>query len=506
MKGKKLIFLLSFLLSPSFAFARVDYVPAPLKELFKWFFLALPDQLKAGDEMAVVWCKVIIFILVFAVLYVGVSKIPAFGEKKNIAVIISMIVSLMSTILIPTGTVKFLYYEYAVITPILVGLTPVIVGVYLARKVQAQGVRRIIYISAGVVCLFFGGYLMGYTMAEISYRSSPLDTATLEQPSYSDVNTQDINFQAGQYIQTGGMILIFMGFFSGIGAGRHGAGLFGGGPAVDSAASAGLGRGDARKVEREEKKENVALQVERSEEDKLDADIKNLWSNISKDMKILDALRQYFRNVMGIIGRSRGYLQQGAIDNIRQQLKSLADDIRIRTTTLETEHLKLVVQLIGNDRTIEDHINRIKRLSNRIKKEDTKIVNKLKRAHTAASNRVIQQEIQKISLDKRVRAEDVYIKKIVTYQIKMLKKIKGKKHVEDLQTALRNGMTGILNAATSPKPPLEELRRAEINFKKALEIDERVEQIVIYLGKLVQQLAKIEDDMAQATKAEQKKS
>ena len=187
-------------------------------------------------------------------------------------------------------------------------------------------------------------------------------------------------------------------------------------------------------------------------------------------------------------------------------MKSLADDIRIRTTTLETEHLKLVVQLIGNDRTIEDHINRIKRLSNRIKKEDTKIVNKLKRAHTAASNRVIQQEIQKISLDKRVRAEDVYIKKIVTYQIKMLKKIKGKKHVEDLQTALRNGMTGILNAATSPKPPLEELRRDEINFKKALEIDERVEQIVIYLGKLVQQLAKIEDDMAQATKAEQKKS
>ena len=130
MGKKKVIFLLvSLVLMASFApFVNAqtqDFIPQILKDFLKWIFLTLPEQAQSGQEAFVIYFRLILWVAVFAIVYLGASRIfRQEGGNNRIAATVSAIFALISVMFIPKGILMFLFTTYSAVVSISMALAP----------------------------------------------------------------------------------------------------------------------------------------------------------------------------------------------------------------------------------------------------------------------------------------------------------------------------------------------------------------------------------------------
>ena len=152
--GRKKVFLLlaSLVLMSLFSnFASAQEEGAGLGEAFdtiRELFAFLPElvtleKLIGGDTAAIFWAKFLVWLLLFAVLFFGASKV--FPDNKRIAVIVALVIALMGTLLIPYPILVNIFQTYGLVAGIVVWAIPLVAGMYIAHKVENPFARALIY-------------------------------------------------------------------------------------------------------------------------------------------------------------------------------------------------------------------------------------------------------------------------------------------------------------------------------------------------------------------------
>ena len=193
MSRNKKIGFLGFLLSSFFinlstVFAQDDIV----SEWLRFIFVDLGDLAESGDQIFIIYSKIILFFLVFAIIFWSSEKI--FQEKAKIAGVIAFIISLMSVILLPGDVIITIFKTYSVIIGYGFILLPVIVGLVLAHKFKGEGnetwkkaLKGIIFIVIAIVTF----YVAAAMVAEGS----------------------DIYVSLAQWVKIGGIVSLIVGIF-----------------------------------------------------------------------------------------------------------------------------------------------------------------------------------------------------------------------------------------------------------------------------------------------------
>ena len=85
-------------------FAATLPVPESVKEMFKWLFNVLPGEIDTDTGIALF--RFMLWILIFSVIYYGASKV--FKDNNRIAIVVSIIFALISTLFIPKSIIIFI--------------------------------------------------------------------------------------------------------------------------------------------------------------------------------------------------------------------------------------------------------------------------------------------------------------------------------------------------------------------------------------------------------------
>ena len=152
--GRKKVFLLlaSLVLMSLFSnFASAQEEGAGLGEAFdtiRELFAFLPElvtleKLIGGDTAAIFWAKFLVWLLLFAVLFFGASKV--FPDNNRIAVIVALVIALMGTLLIPYPILVNIFQTYGLVAGIVIWAIPLVAGMYIAHKVENPFARALIY-------------------------------------------------------------------------------------------------------------------------------------------------------------------------------------------------------------------------------------------------------------------------------------------------------------------------------------------------------------------------
>ena len=86
------------------------------------------DASVMGGNSLVGFMRVMVVILVFAVLYAGLSLVPGIGQNRNITITISLILSIISVIFIPAEVMARIGTAYGTLASLLLIGVPVAAG------------------------------------------------------------------------------------------------------------------------------------------------------------------------------------------------------------------------------------------------------------------------------------------------------------------------------------------------------------------------------------------
>jgi len=180
--------LSSFFINLSAVFAQDDIV----SEWLRFIFVDLGDLAESGDQIFIIYSKIILFFLVFAIIFWSSEKV--FNEKAKIAGVIAFIISLMGVVLLPGEVILTIFRTYSVIIGYGFILLPVIVGLVLAHKFKGEGnetwkkaLKGIIFIIIAIVTF----YVSAAMVAEGS----------------------DLYVGLSQWVKIGGVVALIVGIF-----------------------------------------------------------------------------------------------------------------------------------------------------------------------------------------------------------------------------------------------------------------------------------------------------
>ncbi len=166
--NKKKIGFLGFLLSSFFVNLSPVYAQEDLlSEWLRFIFIDLGNLAESGDQVFIIYAKIILFFLVFAILYWSAQKI--FHEKNRIAGVVSFVISLMSVILLPGDIILMIFKTYSVMIGYAFILLPLITGLIIAYKLgdKAGGsetwkkfVKGLIFIIIAILTFYLAAALI----------------------------------------------------------------------------------------------------------------------------------------------------------------------------------------------------------------------------------------------------------------------------------------------------------------------------------------------------------
>ncbi len=168
--NKKKIGFLAVLLSSFFANLTPVYAQEGLlSEWLKFIFIDLSDLAQSGDQVFVVYAKIILFFLVFVILYWSAEKV--FKEQGRIAGTVAFIISLISVVLLPGDMILLIFNTYSAIIGYAFILVPVFIGLFIAYKFanEKEGghphmkkmLKGIIFIVISILTFSLSTTLMG---------------------------------------------------------------------------------------------------------------------------------------------------------------------------------------------------------------------------------------------------------------------------------------------------------------------------------------------------------
>ena len=153
---RNLSWLLASLLSLPSVLAASRFIPDAVERAFSDIFIILPEGFRNASFGALIFFKMLFFILTYAVLLYGTKKVV---DKKNIAAAIAFILALASTMLLPNSMVTAIFITWSGVIGILAGLAPILVGLWIRPKAhEYHQLMCVIWLLIGLVSFTAGGY------------------------------------------------------------------------------------------------------------------------------------------------------------------------------------------------------------------------------------------------------------------------------------------------------------------------------------------------------------
>ncbi len=121
-----------------------DIIPRFITDnLHNWFTLGVQDW----------FLKVLLWVLIFCIMYVGAIKIPAFNDHKNIVIAVAFVIATLSAVMAPPGMLRSIAQSYGFLSNAILLLIPVAGGLYLAHTFDkstgwGRGMRALIFAIA----------------------------------------------------------------------------------------------------------------------------------------------------------------------------------------------------------------------------------------------------------------------------------------------------------------------------------------------------------------------
>lgn len=470
--------VLMFLISPYLVFAKNDYMPEIMKDFLKWLFMTLPENARASDDAFVIYFKFMLWILVYAIIYYGSKKV--FHDSNRIAGTVSFIISLAGVMLIPDEILLFIFKEFSSVIAVLLGLLPVLIGLYVRHKIPAEHrlMRTVVLILIGLVALLFGTYMVGY--AE--------NASGTDAELYGDV---------GQWASLGGVVALFMGvfgFLTGFGKGGTGGGS-GWGRGTSAPASKEVTH-DANRVKDDT---NKALGLTKKEQDYTNNLIRADVNSMKDDTEIrqhLEEIREFIRKYLA------AFLSFGGVNYAEYRRRKLIvipklRQVREAIRNREERDKKLKEMIDGNkkllralNRWLKKEKGATKRevedsLKEKIKDETAvkKYMKELKEAQDASKVGKVENVLEKDIID-REKKRDELLRKVEEHINKSLEEMNQieptvprmwksrepfKKAISEIDSAISE-----LNSVVAVDKKLEELEQNLYKydeFLKRLELD-----------------------------------
>lgn len=165
-----------------------------ITEWLRFLFVDLSYLAESGDQIFVIYFKIFLFFLIFAVLFWSAEKV--FSEKGRIAGVVAFIIALISVIWLKEDWILLIFGTYSVIIGYLFLLLPLIIGGVLAHKMagEAEGHEHIQRIIIGLVFLV------------ISIISFSLSTSL-----YAEGSSE--YFDVAKWARIGGIITLLVGIY-----------------------------------------------------------------------------------------------------------------------------------------------------------------------------------------------------------------------------------------------------------------------------------------------------
>lgn len=94
--------------------------------------------LGSGEEGLVSLMRILIFILVFALLYMAASIVPGLNQNRNISIAVAAILSIISVIFIPASVLIGVGAAYATLVSVILIGAPIVGGLALFRMIPGE--------------------------------------------------------------------------------------------------------------------------------------------------------------------------------------------------------------------------------------------------------------------------------------------------------------------------------------------------------------------------------
>ena len=92
--------------------------------------------LGANNDGLVSFMRILVFILVFALFYLGASMVPGLG--RNIAIVVAAVLAIISVIFIPASVLVGVGAAYATLTSVILIGAPIVGGLVLFRMIPGE--------------------------------------------------------------------------------------------------------------------------------------------------------------------------------------------------------------------------------------------------------------------------------------------------------------------------------------------------------------------------------
>ncbi|MBU0761104.1 MAG: hypothetical protein KJ858_05430, partial [Nanoarchaeota archaeon] len=122
-------------------------------------FLLGNVDVNGADPGEVLFAKLLVFILLFALVKVAVDRVPMFQNQPNIGIIVSLVVSVLAVRFITTEQmINFIWLPYGVMGVLLSTLLPFVIVFYFLEGFDSSLIRKLGWVLYGAI--FFGlGYM-----------------------------------------------------------------------------------------------------------------------------------------------------------------------------------------------------------------------------------------------------------------------------------------------------------------------------------------------------------
>jgi len=138
---------------------------------FKFLFIDLAAHLsKDSSDLSSLWIRIIVFIAAFVLVFYGAERVftdPDGKPKRNIAVVVSIAVALLGTIMIPANVIFQFVKTYSMIFSLVIAAAPVIICLVLAHKTfpGTEAGQERFHAIMRVLLYFLGAYVI-FTFSE----------------------------------------------------------------------------------------------------------------------------------------------------------------------------------------------------------------------------------------------------------------------------------------------------------------------------------------------------
>ena len=130
---KIMFYVISLVLGIRLVKADSILLPSFIENAFEWLFYTIPERVRSGDAVAIVYFKFILWIIGFALIYYALQKSKRLSHR--ISIVVAVIMSLSGVLFLSDSVVLVLFNVGGIFLVIFLAFVPIMLILFLIRKI-----------------------------------------------------------------------------------------------------------------------------------------------------------------------------------------------------------------------------------------------------------------------------------------------------------------------------------------------------------------------------------